>query len=412
MGSVSTRDWERIHREATIVDLHVHPSLQQQLFRRNLNWRYVIDPTIRGNPLNVRASFPRLRDGGVDAILSAIYVPERGFLDDFPPLRWLRFVEPKLWDKFFSAPPFDVTLRMLDELEEAVGQTTPSARAEVAHAPAELDEIVSRPEEKRPIAVIHSVEGAHSLVGDDPSEGAILRSLDTLGDRGVAMLTLAHFYPNPVAPPSYPFPENVVKLAASSELWRDPTLGLTAIGRRVVERMLERGMLIDITHCTPAARREIYDLVDASGRATPLIASHVGVYELNPNPYNLRDWEIRRIARDGGVAGVLFMPYFLMPKECGLALNFVARTIEHLVDVGGEDVAGIGTDFDGFTTPPDDLDNASLLWRLTQRLVADGHDENRIKKILGGNALRALRDGWTMRSPPRPLSVPAGVLSS
>jgi len=56
-------DWQRIHREATIVDLHVHPSMQQQLFRRNLNWRYVIDRTLHGNPMSVRASFPRLPGG-------------------------------------------------------------------------------------------------------------------------------------------------------------------------------------------------------------------------------------------------------------------------------------------------------------------------------------------------------------
>ncbi len=55
---------------------------------------------------------------------------------------------------------------------------------------------------------------------------------------------------------------------------------------------------------------------------------------------------------------------------------------------------GIGTDFDGFATPPEDLDNASRMPRLTQRLVADGHSEALIRKILGENAIRALRDGW------------------
>lgn len=48
-------DWRALHRASTVVDLHIHPSLQQQLFHRNLNWRYVIS---RLNPLSVRASFP------------------------------------------------------------------------------------------------------------------------------------------------------------------------------------------------------------------------------------------------------------------------------------------------------------------------------------------------------------------
>ena len=88
------------------------------------------------------------------------------------------------------------------------------------------------------------------------------------------------------------------------------------------------------------------------------------------------------------------MNYWLMPKESKQGINFISRHIQYLVDVGGEDVVSIGTDFDGFTTPPDDLDNASKMARLTQRLVVDGHSADRIKKILGGNALRVLSDGW------------------
>jgi len=94
------------------------------------------------------------------------------------------------------------------------------------------------------------------------------------------------------------------------------------------------------------------------------------------------------------VMGVIFMPYWLMPKESGQGINFISRHIQYVVNTAGEDVVGIGTDFDGFTTPPDDLDNAAQLPRLTQRLTIDGHKEERIKKILGGNALRAIREGW------------------
>ena len=93
---MSTLDWKRIHHEATVVDLHIHPSLQQQLFNRNLNLRYVINRTLHGNPMSVRASFPRLRDGGYDVILSTLYVPERGILKDFPIVRLFRFLRPDL----------------------------------------------------------------------------------------------------------------------------------------------------------------------------------------------------------------------------------------------------------------------------------------------------------------------------
>ena len=126
----------------------------------------------------------------------------------------------------------------------------------------------------------------------------------------------------------------------------------------------------------------------------PLLATHVGAYDYNATPYNLRDWEVKRIARDGGVVGVIFMPYWLLPHGHGQGLNDIARTIEYFVNVAGEDAVGLGTDFDGFTTPPEDLKDASEMPRLTQRLLVDGFREESICKILGGNALRAVCDGW------------------
>ena len=59
-----------------------------------------------------------------------------------------------------------------------------------------------------------------------------------------------------------------------------------------------------------------------------------------------------------------------------------------------EDYVGLGTDLDGFTTPPEDLKDASEMPRLTQRMIVEGYSADRINKILGGNALRVLREGW------------------
>jgi microsomal dipeptidase-like Zn-dependent dipeptidase len=391
MNSKADLDWHTLHRASAVVDLHIHPSLQQQLFHRNLNWRYVIS---RLNPLSARASFPRLRDGGYDAFLSVIHVPEKGLLLDFPIVNVFRFLRPDLWAKIIAPAPFNVALRMMDDMETAVADSTRRDWMRMARSVQELDDILSLPDAKRPIAVVHVVEGGHCLTGDDPSETAVLKNLETFYQRGVAYLTLAHFYPNQVVNPCFPFPEDVLPLAANPDIWRDLTLGLTDIGKRVVERMIELGMIIDLSHSTPVARQQIYDIVDASGRRVPLMFTHVGVYEIDPSPYNPTDEEIKRIARDGGVIGVIFMPYWLMPKESKQGINFISRTIRHLVNVGGEDVVGIGTDFDGFTTPPDDLIDASQMPRLTQRLLIDGYSHGQIIKILGGNALRALREGW------------------
>ena len=393
-----TADWREIQKEATIVDLHVHPSMQQQLFRRNLNMRFVIDRTLHGNPMAVRASFPRLKDGGIDLICSVLHVPEKRLRDDFPIVRIFSVLRPDLWKKLFTAQPFQATLQIMADLENAVGQTSGYGSAVMIPNLAALEKNLSQPKDQRPLAVIHAVEGGHSLGEHDTSDEHVMEHLETLFQRGVIYITLAHFYPNKIVHPCYPFPEDITRLSVHPTLWRDLTEGLTPLGERVVKRMIELGMLIDLSHSTPTARKRIYELADESGKRVPLLATHVGAYEIAPSPYNLTDWELKRIARDGGVAGVIFMPYWLMPKESRQGINFLSRHIQYMVNTGGEDLVGIGTDFDGFATPPDDLDNASQMPRLTQRLLVDGHSPERILKILGGNALRAIRAGWGRRS--------------
>lgn len=382
--------WQQIHAAKPVFDLHIHPAMSRLVIKQDLNRRYVVSRSF--NPFAVRASWPTLKAGGYGAILSVVHVPERGLLEDFPVIKWFRFLRPDLWHDLMEVPYIDATLKIMDDLESSVKA---SDDVQLAKSVSELDTILRQPiEQQRRTAVVHVVEGAHSLGGPHDTEADIFRNLDTLYQRGVAYITLAHFYPNRVVNPCYPFPEDFANLSSNPELWRDLTLGLTDLGKRVVERMIELGILIDLSHSTPAARQEVFDIADASGKQVPLLATHVGAYEYNPTPYNLRDWEVKRIARDGGVVGVIFMPYWLLPHGHGQGLNDIARTIEYFVNVAGEDAVGLGTDFDGFTTPPEDLKDASEMPRLTQRLLVEGYRTDSICKILGGNALRAVREGW------------------
>ena len=384
-----TTPWQAIHDQKPVVDLHIHPAMNRLVLKQNLGLRYVVSRSF--NPFAVRASWPRLHAGGYGAILSVIHLPERGLLDDFPIMKLFRFLRPDLWKKLIAAPYIDATLNLLDDLEQSVKE---SDRVQLARSVTELNAILNQSIDQRRIAVVNAIEGAHSLGGPDETEADIFRNLDTLYQRGVAYITLEHFYPNRVVNPCYPFPEDFANLSNNPDIWRDLTLGLTELGKRVVERMIELGIIIDLSHSTPAARKQIFDIADASGKKVPLVATHVGAYQYNSTPYNLRDWEVKRIARDSGVVGVIFMPYWLIPHGHGQGLNEVARTIDHFVNVAGEDAVGLGTDFDGFTTPPEDLKDASEMPRLTQRLLSDGYSEQSICKILGGNALRLLRDGW------------------
>jgi membrane dipeptidase len=371
--------WKQIHyRDSTIVDLHTHPSLKVSLFKKTLTRGHRAAKMF--DPFSVRTDIPKLRKGGLDAMLSVIYAPEAQIAEDCKPLGILRYVMPSTWRKIFEQPYFDVANQMLDEMEKAVEDAGPDLR--MAHSVTELNAILEMGE-NRPIAVVHCIEGANSLSED-------LDSVQHFFDRGVAYITLAHFYPNGVAYPCYPFPEPM-QVGDCFQPDHDLTPGLTTLGEQVVEKMTDLGMLIDVSHCTPAARERVYDIV---GNRAPLMATHVGAYEINPDPYNLKDWEIRKIADTGGIVGVIFMNYWLMPHETGRGINFITHTLRHFKNVGGIDHVGIGSDFDGFTDPPDDLKDASELPKLTQRLVAEGYTSEEIGKIWGGNALRVLREGW------------------
>ncbi len=378
-------NWQEIHARATILDLHAHPSFNVSLFNRTLTSR-LYPSRSAFDPFSIRTNIPKLRQGGVNILLSIVYAPERGIFDECRYLKILRFFMRPIWNKIYGRPYFDVTSQMLDEmesaLEKAVDPASGKTQAKFAHSLAELEAILSSGPD-RPVAFIHAVEGGHCIDGK-------LEHIQTLFDRGVAYLTLAHFFENELVHPVFPWPESIQKFGCFRNE-RDITLGLKPLGEEAIEKMVDLGMLIDISHCTPVARARIYEIV---GNRRPILATHVGAYEINPSPYNLKDWELKKIAQSGGVVGTIFMNYWLMPHETKRGLNFIARTIEHFVNQAGLDHVAIGTDFDGFTDPPDDLKDASELPYLTQRLVAENYPSQAIEKILGANALRTLRQGW------------------
>jgi microsomal dipeptidase-like Zn-dependent dipeptidase len=397
-----------LHATARIVDLHIHPGMTVALFRRDLTRMYWAK---RGtSAISVRANFQSLRAGNVRVSLSVAHVPEKGLCDDFRIPRVLRALNVGIGRRLLHLPSYAVVQALIQQIEATAAASTATEQAAVARSVAELDALLAAPE--HPLALIHAVEGAHAL-GDPAeavSEATLIARLERLHSAGVAYMTLAHFYPNHVVSPCYPFPEGFARLARNPDLWRDLSDGVRKPhGMAVIERMMDLGMLIDLSHSTPAARKEIIALAKRHPKRPPLLMTHVGAYAINPTPYNPSDWEIRQIADTGGVIGVIFMNYWTMPVERGQGIDAISRTLEHLTTVGGVGCAGFGSDFDGFTDPPDDLTSPAQLPRLTQRLIVDGYREDEILAILGGNALRALRQGWLPPQTPRPILAPEDI---
>ena len=163
--------------------------------------------------------------------------------------------------------------------------------------------------------------------------------------------------------------------------------------------MKDMGMIIDITHCTPKARQEVYEIVGDD--LSRVIASHIGAFSVNTDPLNLEDWEIKWLADHNCLIGIIFMNYWLSPVDTGLGLKYIEKTIDHIINIAGDEVLAIGTVFDGFTDPPDEITDISELPRLTRYLCSlkggidkDKYPVETITNILGRNSLRFILEGW------------------
>lgn len=164
--------------------------------------------------------------------------------------------------------------------------------------------------------------------------------------------------------------------------------GLTAKGRRFVEAMGERSILLDLAHAAP---RTFWQALDAAGAGRPAIVSHTGVRGQRDSWRNLDDDQVRAVAARGGVVGVMLHRGFLARPGWRATAADVVRHLDHVVRVGGEDAAALGSDFDGFIVPPRDLPTVLELPRLVQRMLEAGHGPERVRKILGANYLRVVR---------------------
>lgn len=200
--------------------------------------------------------------------------------------------------------------------------------------------------------------------------------------------------------------------------------GLSLTGRAMVERLNQRGILIDLSH---GGRRTTLDAIAAS--KVPVAITHTGCAALADLPRNKTDEELRLLADHGGVAGIYLMP-FLRTQGQPMAED-VIRHIEHAVSVCGEDHVGIGTDGSivpieltpefrerhrknvqerrqmGISAPGEtedvytfvpDLNTPRRFELIGHHLLARGHSEARVAKILGGNFLRLFGEAWTPKA--------------
>jgi membrane dipeptidase len=319
---------------------------------------------------------PRLQEGGTHAPFFALWVPVY-----FP-----------------GAEAVRRTLDLRDAMQSVLD--THKDQMELATTAADIRRIVKAGK----ISVFLTVEGGHTIDDD-------LRVLRMYYQLGVRSMTLTHSRNN-----------NWADSATDKPVHN----GLTDFGREVVREMNRLGMLVDVSH---VADKTFYDTLSVTSK--PVIVSHSSMRAISPVPRNVTDEMLWALAKNGGVIGISFGEGFINPKDAealesaiktettgpaltGRALDDyaaedvrnlfgtrvkVAATvadvvdhIDHAVRIAGIDHVGIGSDFDGVSGPPNGLDDVSKMPALIEVLLERGYAERDVKKILGENYLRVIRE--------------------
>ncbi len=170
---------------------------------------------------------------------------------------------------------------------------------------------------------------------------------------------------------------NVNRLATPAKVNADN--GLTDEGVRIVKAMQRAGIAVDVSHLNEAG---FWDLFRVGLR--PPMASHSCCKALCDHFRNLTDDQIRTMIQYGGYIGVNFYPAFLSEDNKADSVT-IAQHIDHICQLGGADIVGFGSDFDGIECTPDDVEHPGHMGTVLRALRDYGYDEEAIEKIAGRN---------------------------
>ena len=222
-------------------------------------------------------------------------------------------------------------------------------------------------------------------------EGAVCKGevekVRKLYDMGVRMMTLTWNYPNEIGFPNL----NATREDEKDFLYVPDTVnGLTERGREIVGVMEEVGMIVDVSHLSDAG---FYDVLECTTK--PFVASHSNARSVCRCVRNLTDDMLRKLGERGGCTGLNFCPSFLAEVPEGMANpGTVAALVEHakhIASVGGMELLGLGSDFDGIDGHAElvGVQSMELLW---EALHKAGFTQSQLDKIFYENVLRVYRD--------------------
>jgi membrane dipeptidase len=339
----------KIHNKILTIDTHLDTPLIMDIYpdffgeEFDLSQRYQ-NADFQGFVFR-QVDFPRMKEGGLDAGFFVAFVPQ-GNRDE---------------EGYQAA--INEALGLIDLIYEKVD----------AHP--DLAKVVSEPKEAYRLqkeskrAIYIGIENGYAI-------GKDLSMVESYYDLGARYMTLSHSSNNDICD-------------SSTDPQGPEHGGLSPFGEEVVAEMNRLGMMVDVSHISDEAVRDVLAITTA-----PVIASHSNARVLYDHPRNLSDDLLDAIAENGGVVQVNLLyvsPNDPVTGERTSTVLDVVDHIDHIVEVAGIDHVGIGTDFDGGGVV-DGCEDVSKLEAITLELVKRGYTKNEIRKIWSGNFMRVFRE--------------------
>jgi membrane dipeptidase len=376
-----SQKYKKLHEKLLLVDTH------NDVPSAAIEKKVAFDTDLKGK---THSDLARMKEGGVDAQLFSIFCgPEQP--------------QPYAWANREIDSVYEWTKRNPDKMM-------------LVKTPADLQQAIK----EKKLAAMLGVEGGHMI--EDK-----LENLEKLADRGMQYLTLT--WNNSTSWASSAADETASpNPSGGGALEPERRKGLTEFGKSVIRRMNELGVMIDVSHL---GEKTFWDAMAITTK--PVIASHSCVWNLCPHRRNLKDDQIKAIAKNGGVIFLNFYAGFIDSTYEKKSLQFMTRHqaevdtlikkgiqpdyaqmmvmekypeevkgirpplsllldhLDYIVKLAGVNHAGMGSDFDGIEAPPKELNGVEDFPLITKALLERGYSKKDIKKIMGENFIRVFK---------------------
>lgn len=369
------QDYKKIHDKAIVADSH------NDILTACMEKKVSMDQDLKGR---THSDLNRWKEGGLDVQIFSVWC------DGNQP-------NPNAWAN-----------REMDTLD-AVIKRNPDKITMVRNSK-ELQKAVKA----KKMAAMFGVEGGHMIENN-------LDNLNKLYERGTRYLTLT--WNN-----STPWATSAMLETTKKDSLAHAHKGLTDFGKQVVQRMNELGMMVDVSH---VGEQTFWDVINTTTK--PIIASHSNAWALCPIFRNLKDEQILAIGKNGGVIDLNFYSGFVDStfrlketkfmlshareldslKKSGVQQDYALTMIsekyaaevqsakppmsmlldhlDYIVKLIGVNHVGLGSDFDGISAAPQQLDDVTSYPLISKALLDRGYSAKDITKIMGGNLLRVMK---------------------